>query len=99
MSTTSSSGTALGGKILFLANIEARIPIWWLFVGEVFVDAGNVWRNINSLEFKDIRYTAGIGLAIITPLGPVRVDYGYKLNKRKFDPDPDAFHLGIYFAF
>lgn len=98
-SDSSKITAALGGKILLLANIEARIPIWWLFVGEVFIDAGNVWRNRDDLEFKDIRYTTGIGLAIITPLGPVRIDYGYKLNKRKFDPDPDAWHLGIYFAF
>lgn len=98
-SLTTSIDVALGGKILLLANVEARIPIWWVFVGVVFFDAGNVWLDLKDLEYNDVRYSAGAGLAIITPLGPVRVDYGYKLNKRKFDADPDAFHLGIYFAF
>ena len=88
-----------GGKLLLLANIEARIPIFWLFVGEVFVDAGNVWDGINEFDPKEIRYTTGVGLAILTPLGPVRVDYGYKLNKRSIDVANDALHLGIYFAF
>jgi outer membrane protein insertion porin family len=88
-----------GGKLLLLANIEARIPLFWIFVGEIFADAGNVWANLGDYSNQTIRYTTGAGLAILTPLGPVRVDYGYKLNKRKIDADPDAFHLGIYFAF
>ena len=88
-----------GGKLLILANIEARIPLFWLLVGEVFVDAGNVWEGVSDFDPLEIRYTTGLGIALITPLGPVRVDYGYKLNKRSIDADNDAFHLGIYFAF
>ena len=90
---------AAGGKLEVLANAEARIPIFWLFVGEIFFDAGNVWADLDDFATADIRYTTGAGLAILTPLGPVRLDYGYKLNKRNIDPAPDAFHLGIYFAF
>jgi outer membrane protein insertion porin family len=90
---------ALGGKLITLFNVEARIPLFWLFVGEVFFDAGNVWSEVMDFSYTDVRYTTGVGLAVITPLGPVRVDYGYKLNKRKIDKEPDAFHLGIYFAF
>ncbi|KAA3617825.1 MAG: hypothetical protein D8M58_00240 [Calditrichaeota bacterium] len=88
-----------GGKLLMLANVEARIPLFWLLVGEVFVDAGRVWPDISSFKYEHIRYTTGLGIAILTPLGPVRVDYGYKLNKRPIDADNYAIHLGIYFAF
>lgn len=88
-----------GGKLLTIVNIEARIPLFWLFVTEVFFDAGNVWPGLSDFSLNDIRYTSGLGLAILTPLGPVRFDYGYKLNKRNIDASPDAFHLGIYFAF
>jgi outer membrane protein insertion porin family len=90
---------AAGGKLLLLGNIEARIPLFWLLMGEVFFDAGNVWAGLNDFDAQEIRYTSGVGIAILTPLGPVRVDYGYKLNKRSVDADNDAFHLGIYFAF
>jgi len=90
---------AAGGKLLFLANIEARIPLFWLFVTEIFVDAGNVWEGISDFDPVEIRYSTGLGLAILTPLGPIRVDYGYKLNKRSIDEKNYAFHLGIYFAF
>ena len=90
---------AAGGKVLALANIEARIPIFWIFVGEIFVDAGNVWQERADFNFKDIRFTSGAGLAVITPLGPLRVDYGYKLDKRSTDPERGVLHFGIYFAF
>ncbi|RMH62366.1 MAG: hypothetical protein D6677_09985 [Calditrichaeota bacterium] len=91
--------TAAGGKAIFLANIEGRIPLFWLLVGEVFVDAGNVWSELSRFRPDEIRLSTGIGLALITPLGPIRVDYGYKLTPQKTDPTPDAFHIGIYFAF
>ena len=90
---------ALGGKFLFLTNVELRIPLFWLFVSEVFVDGGNVWEELNAFQYNDIRFSTGLGLAIITPLGPVRLDYGYKLNPQSKDKDHDAYHLGIYFAF
>lgn len=90
---------AAGGKLLFLGNIEVRMPIVWLLVLETFIDSGNVWAELNDFSPAEIRFTAGAGLAVLTPLGPIRVDYGYKLTRRSIDPDPDAFHLGIYFAF
>ncbi len=91
--------SASGGKFITLANIEARVPLFWLFWAEVFVDAGQVWAEVADVDPADIRATAGAGLAIITPIGPVRIDYGHKLQKRPTDPAPDAWHLGVYFAF
>ncbi len=88
----------------FISNCDNLLvlvlsAIFWLFVGELFFDAGNVWAGLSDFRIEEIRYTTGVGLALITPLGPIRLDYGYKLNKRKIDASPDAFHLGIYFAF
>ena len=90
---------ALGGKLLVLLNAELRIPLFWLFVAEVFLDGGNVWRNKSDFNPKDVKFTTGLGLALVTPLGPVRLDYGYKLMKEDTDRYPDAYHLGFYFAF
>ena len=80
-------------------NAEVRIPLFWLFVGTYFVDGGYVWPEISDFQISDIRLSTGVGLALMTPLGPVRVDYGYKLTRRKIDPTPGSFHIGIYFAF
>jgi outer membrane protein insertion porin family len=90
---------ARGGKLLLLANAEIRIPIYWLFVGELFVDAGNVWREIKQFSPPQIKFTTGAGLALLTPIGPIRFDYGVKLMKEPSDRQASVFHLGFYFAF
>jgi len=89
---------ALGGKLLFLSNVELRIPLFWLLIGEVFTDAGNVWGEINQFRISSIKISSGIGLAILTPLGPVRFDYGVKWFPEPYESRGE-FHIGISFAF
>ena len=90
---------AAGGKFLFLGNAEGRIPLFWLFTAEIFVDGGYVWPEIADFSFRDFKFTTGAGLVFMSPLGPIRFDYGYKLIPDKLDPAPYAYHFGIYFAF
>ncbi len=91
--------TALGGKLMYLMNAEVRIPLFWLLVGEAFFDAGNVWSEINQFKVTDIKFSTGLGLVFLTPVGPVRFEYGIKLNPESSDRTPDAFHLGFYYAY
>jgi outer membrane protein insertion porin family len=73
-------GNPTGGNVYALVNSEFRIALKKGFGVVVFMDAGNVWQlpeNING----ELKYTSGIGLRYNTPVGPVRLDYGYKLNK------------------
>jgi len=90
---------AIGGKLLYLMNAEVRLPLFWLIVGELFLDAGNVWREIEKFKVTDIKFTTGLGLVFLTPVGPVRFEYGVKLNPDSADKQPDAFHIGFYYAF
>jgi outer membrane protein insertion porin family len=50
----------------------------------VFWDGGNVWQDqhdIDSIDvFTEIKKTVGGGLRYNTPVGPLRLDYGHKLN-------------------
>jgi outer membrane translocation and assembly module TamA len=48
--------------------------------GVVFLDGGNVWEDDWSVAVDDLRYAVGAGLRYVTPVGPVRVDWGYQLN-------------------
>jgi len=89
---------AFGGKLIFLANAEIRFPIIWLFVGELFFDGGNVWRELNDFRAKEIKFSAGAGIALVTPIGPIRFDYGFKLMPKDFE-ESSNFHIGFYFAF
>lgn len=89
---------AVGGKLIFLANIELRIPLFWLLWGEIFVDGGNVWLQPDDFRLGDIKTTMGIGAAFLTPLGPIRFDYGLKHKPEKTESNGE-FHISIAFAF
>ena len=69
-----SEGKPLGGKSVFESNIEFRYPIYSLISGVAFIDYGNVWINELTYNFNELRYSAGCGLRIATPIGPVRID-------------------------
>jgi outer membrane protein insertion porin family len=47
-----------------------------------FLDWGNVWQKVQQVTLSDIKYTTGLGLRYNTPVGPLSIDYGYKLNRR-----------------
>ncbi len=90
---------AAGGKLIYLNNAEVRMPLFWILVMQVFIDGGYVWREINEFDYRDIRFSSGAGLSFLTPLGPIRFDYGYKLMPTRQDAEPGTYHIGIYFAF
>lgn len=77
------TGNPLGGEGLFIFNQEARFPIWKSFHGALFVDVGNVYLRLGDFDLGDLRYTTGLSLRLGTPVGPLRVGYGYKLNRRE----------------
>ncbi|MHB8056192.1 MAG: BamA/TamA family outer membrane protein, partial [Candidatus Aminicenantales bacterium] len=61
----------------FLANIEYRFPIWWVFGGNVFVDAGNVWPNLEKVDLGKTVFDYGVGLRLYMKDFVVRVDIGF----------------------
>ena len=92
------SGEAIGGLSTGLLSTELVHP----FVGPTrlvaFFDAGNVWETHNAYDLSDLRYGAGIGIRVITPLGPLRLDVGYKLDKKSGER-PREVHFGIGSSF
>jgi outer membrane protein insertion porin family len=69
-----------GGNQLFLVNSEFRIPVpLKQGLGVVpFYDGGNVFRTIGF--HGQYTNTMGLGFRYATPVGPIRVDFGYNLN-------------------
>jgi outer membrane protein insertion porin family len=87
----------IGGKYVLLGNVELRIPLFWLFMGEIFTDAGNLWEEIDLKSFS-LKVSSGAGIAFITPFGPIRFDYGVKWFPKEGERFGE-FHIGISFAF
>ena len=86
-----------GGNAFALTNAELRISLGKGFGVVTFVDAGNVWKTTSDIE-TGLRYTAGMGLRYNTPVGPIRIDYGQKLNKEE-GASAGELHFSIGHAF
>lgn len=97
--TTDSTRHALSGTILATANIvELRFPLFWVVGGAVFLDAGYLAAgagtvNLSSVK-NDVRFSAGPGLRITTPLAILRADFGIKLSRRPGE-EPWQFHFDV----
>jgi outer membrane protein insertion porin family len=80
--TLDENGFPLGGNAVVILNAELRLPVWRDLGAVTFVDAGNVFARVPDLAFGDLRATAGFGLRYRSPIGPLRVDLGFKLDPR-----------------
>jgi outer membrane protein insertion porin family len=78
--------------------VEWRVPIWGDLGLTVLFDAGNVWAGPSYVKGSEIRYGTGLGLAFMTPVGPLRLEYGLKLDKKPGE-DPGAFNFSIGYPF
>jgi outer membrane protein insertion porin family len=89
------TGFPVGGLALLIFNQELRFPMKLPIIGNrlggtVFYDGGNVYQDVSHISFAwkspsitNLNYfshTVGFGIRYPTPIGPVRVDFGYQLN-------------------
>lgn len=47
----------------------------------LFADAGNVWNDVNQIDPTRLFRGAGIGVTVVTPFGPLGLDYAYGFDK------------------
>jgi outer membrane protein insertion porin family len=77
----------IGGEQMLIFNAEYRFPVIKEqgVVGVVFFDAGNVFTDDpTALTVSGLRMGAGGGIRWYSPVGPLRVEYGFNL-----DPKPE----------
>ncbi|HEV8580436.1 MAG TPA: translocation/assembly module TamB domain-containing protein [Thermoanaerobaculia bacterium] len=75
----------LGGEALFIVNEELRIALPWDLTGLVFFDAGQVWAKPGDADF-DLAKSLGLGLRARSPVGLLRLDAAYPLDRRPGEP-------------
>jgi outer membrane protein assembly complex protein YaeT len=81
VSPLTESGQPIGGLTLLELSSEIRVPVGGKLSLVGFVDAGSVGRRPWRLDRDGLRADAGPGLRYDTPIGPVRFDLGFQLNK------------------
>lgn len=100
--TISASGFPNGGNAVLILNAELRLPPWKALAPVVFVDGGNVFRRVSEFDFGELRGAVGFGVRYISPVGPIRVDVGLKLDRHVLGGSLEkrhAIHLSIGHAF
>lgn len=78
-----------------LTKSEIRFPIYGILGGAVFYDGGKVgFQDFNPVY--DWRDSVGAGIRINTPVGPLSIDYGFKLNRDRGRAESiGAWHISI----
>jgi len=94
----------IGGRLYGLGSVELRKSLRSLLhfdLGVVgFVDAGMAWNDWASVSQQPPLPSAGFGLRYASPVGPVRVDLGFRLDQDEdfADPEFDSPRLNLHFS-
>ncbi len=80
------TGERIGGDKMWFTNLEIIFPLFeeMGLRGVVFTDFGNVYGVEEDWNFDEIKKSAGVGFRWLSPVGPLRLEWGYNL-----DPEPD----------
>ncbi len=95
------SGLPVGGLSVLEASSEVRVRLGGKLSAVVFVDAGGVGRSAWNVTGEGLRADAGPGLRYQTPVGPVRVDFGYQLTPIDglvVKGDPETRHWRVHIS-
>jgi outer membrane protein insertion porin family len=94
------TGDVIGGERMALLNLEFRFPLVKKagLVGLLFYDTGNSWTQDDGYEFSDLRSSVGGGIRWFSPIGPLRLEYGYVLDPEPGEADSNwEFTIGSMF--
>lgn len=91
-------GTPTGGNVFLVLNAELRATVAGSLGTVVFWDGGNTWLDPDDIRWTDLKTTVGLGLRYNTPVGPLRLDYGHKLNWQPGEAH-GTFHFTLGHAF
>ncbi|MBI4589037.1 MAG: outer membrane protein assembly factor BamA [Candidatus Rokubacteria bacterium] len=94
ISPVDSSGARIGGTSEALLNLEYIVPVVYGIRVATFFDVGNVYGLTKDFDLTDTREAAGLGVRWQSPFGPIRLDWGYNLDRRKGE-SPSQFHFSV----
>jgi len=94
------TGDRIGGNKMVLFNTEFLFPLVREqgVRGVLFFDAGNAYDNGDNIDLGDLKYAVGGGIRWYSPMGPLRLEYGYNPDQKRGDPKSKwQFSMGVFF--
>ena len=94
------TGEIIGGTKELLFNFEMLFPIVRdiKLKGVFFFDAGNVWDVGESYRLDDLKMSIGFGFRWMSPVGPLRLEWGYNLQPKEGEKRQGwDFAIGTFF--
>lgn len=92
LGTTNRYNLPIGGQARVIMNAELQLPFPGTGVDRslrwfTFLDAGQVFnpQDGQNISLGDLRYSTGLGISWISPVGPLKLSLGYPLNAQPFD--------------
>ena len=94
-------GEPVGGEKFIQGNFEIKFPLIEEagVYGILFVDAGAVYRKDDSMGFNNMIETAGPEIRWMSPIGPIRLAYGWYLNPKPEYKSSGGFEFSMASAF
>ena len=95
--TDPATGDVIGGLTMLNFNVDYIFPLIKNagMKGVLFFDTGNAWES--GYHIGDMRRTAGLGVRWYSPIGPLRLEWGYVLDKKEGEsPSRWEFTIGMF---
>jgi outer membrane protein insertion porin family len=93
-----SANNVIGGQRMFVFNTELTFPIWEVpgLYGVLFFDQGNAYDQ--RIDLSNLKRSYGGGIRWVTPMGPLRLEYGKVIDPEEFESDSRwDFSIGTFF--
>ena len=91
-------GQLIGAEAYTLVNVEFEQRLFSNLSLVLFWDGLGQSVERETIPESEYLHSAGIGLRLRTPVGPVRLEYGHNLNPRPGDPD-GTLHIAVGYPF
>jgi len=94
------TGDRIGGEKMLQFNFEFIFPVMPSagVKGLVFFDAGNSWAKADDYDLGDMRQSVGAGVRWYSPVGPIRLEYGWVIDGEEGDGEGGwEFSIGTFF--
>ena len=69
------------GSAFFIVTLEEEIEFAKQVYGVLFAEAGNVWNELYDINLSKLRRSAGVGVRLETPMGPIGLEIGYGFDQ------------------